>query len=64
MNSDMEAPTAFTAAERNYIRLQLDMFFSTLPSVADGFQLKTWCGSPWRDSPSCRQPPKVWWSAA
>ena len=32
----------FTARERDYIRRELDMFFSTLPSVADGFQLKTW----------------------
>ena len=29
----------FTAAEREYIRSELDMFFSTLPSVAEGFQI-------------------------
>ncbi len=33
------APALFTPAERDYIRHELDMFFSTLPSVADGFQL-------------------------
>ena len=36
----------FTAGERDYIRRGLDMFFSTLPSVAEGFQLKTWRGGP------------------
>jgi hypothetical protein len=34
----------FTAAERDYIRRELDMFFSTFPTVAEGFQLKTWRG--------------------
>src|ERR1700760_1696895 len=32
----------FTTAERDYIRRELDQFFSTLPTVADGFLLKTW----------------------
>jgi hypothetical protein len=32
----------FTAAERDYIRRELDQFFSTLPTVADGFLLKIW----------------------
>jgi hypothetical protein len=36
----------FTASEREYIRRELDIFFSTLPSVAEGFQLKTWRGGP------------------
>jgi len=41
------APAAgFTPGERAYIRNELDMFFSTLPSVAEGFQLKTWRGGP------------------
>jgi hypothetical protein len=34
----------FTPAERDYIRRELDMFFSTFPTVAEGFQLKTWRG--------------------
>jgi hypothetical protein len=34
----------FTTGERDYIRRELDMFFSTLPNVAGGFQLKTWRG--------------------
>lgn len=36
----------FTAGERDYIRRELDMFFSTFPTVAAGFQLKTWRGGP------------------
>jgi hypothetical protein len=36
----------FSAGERNYIRRELDMFFSTLPTVAEGFPLKTWRGGP------------------
>src|SRR5277367_3813662 len=36
----------FTAGERDYIRRELDMFFSTLPTVAEGFQLRTWRGGP------------------
>ena len=36
----------FTAGERDYIRRELDQFFSTLPTVAEGFWLKTWRGGP------------------
>ena len=36
----------FTPGERDYIRRELDRFFSTLPSVAEGFRLKTWRGGP------------------
>jgi hypothetical protein len=36
------AVAGFTPRERDYIRRELDMFFSTYPRVADGFQLKTW----------------------
>jgi len=36
----------FTAGERDYIRRELDMFFSTLPTVAEGFQLKIWRSGP------------------
>jgi hypothetical protein len=32
----------FTPKERDYIRRELDVFFSTLPSVADGFHLRIW----------------------
>ena len=33
------AVAGFTPRERDYIRRELDMFFSTYPRVADGFQL-------------------------
>ncbi len=36
--------TTFTPPERDYIRRELDMFFSTLPTVAEGFQLRVWRG--------------------
>src|SRR5580658_11114628 len=41
-----EVIATFTSGERDYIRGQLDRFFSTLPTVAEGFQLKTWRGGP------------------
>ena len=34
--------TALTPLERAYVRRELDMFFSTLPRVSDGFPIKTW----------------------
>jgi len=41
----LTAPAAgFTPGERDYIRRELDMVFSTLPTVAEGFQLRTWRG--------------------
>lgn len=36
----------FTPTERAYIRRELDVYFSTLPKVADGFQLRTWRTGP------------------
>jgi hypothetical protein len=42
---------AFTPGERDYVRRELDRFFSTLPSVADGFQLRTWRGGPQAGQP-------------
>jgi hypothetical protein len=41
----------FTPGERAYIRSQLDRFFSTLPTVAEGFQLKVWRGGPQAKQP-------------
>ena len=49
------APDAFTPVERDYIRRELDMFFSTLPSVAEGFYLKTWRGGPQAGQPKVPQ---------
>ena len=48
-------PDAFTPTERDYIRRELDMFFSTLPSVAEGFHLKTWRGGPQAGQPKVPQ---------
>ena len=47
-----QAPvTRFSPGERDYIRRGLDMFFSTLPTVAEGFQLKLWRGGPQAGEP-------------
>ena len=43
--------TDFSPNERDFIRRELDMFFSTLPTVAEGFQLKTWRGGPQAGKP-------------
>jgi hypothetical protein len=43
--------TDFTASEREYVRRELDQFFGTLPSAADGFQLRIWRGGPHRNQP-------------
>src|ERR1700733_9881971 len=52
MTKIQTAPSAgFTPGERDYIRRELDMFFSTLPTVAEGFQLKTWRGGPQAGKP-------------
>ena len=52
MTETQTAPsTGFTPTKRAYIRGELDIFFSTLPSVAEGFQLKTWRGGPDRGKP-------------
>ena len=50
-----DAPDVFTPVERDYIRRELDMFFSTLPSVAEGFHLKTWRGGPQAGQPKVPQ---------
>jgi hypothetical protein len=44
MNVAPGTAATFTPAERDYIRRELDMFFSSYPTVAEGFQLKTWRG--------------------
>jgi hypothetical protein len=48
----------FTAAERDYIRRELDQFFSALPTVAEGFQIKTWRGGPQAGQPKLPLPAK------
>lgn len=41
----------FTPSERSYIRRELDLFFTTLPTVAEGFLLKTWKTGPQAGQP-------------
>lgn len=48
-------PVAFTPSERDCIRSQLTMFVSTLPTVAEGFPLRTWAGGPQRGQPKVPQ---------
>ena len=54
--SDTATVAPLIPAERDYIRSQLTMFFSTLPTVAEGFTLKIWAGGPQRGQPKV---PKV-----
>jgi hypothetical protein len=49
--SDAEPAAGFTPGERAYIRQELDQFFSTLPTVAEGFMLKTWKSGPQKGQP-------------
>jgi hypothetical protein len=37
---------SFTSAERAYIRSELDRYFTTLPTVAEGLMLRTWKTGP------------------
>src|SRR3954468_9521005 len=48
----------FSAGERDYIRRELDMFFSTFPTVAEGFMLRTWRGGPHASQPKLPPPAK------
>jgi hypothetical protein len=56
--SERISPAAcpFTPPERAYIRRELGPFFSTLPSVAAGFQLRTWRGGPLAGQPKVPPP--------
>jgi hypothetical protein len=57
--SERPAAAEFTPAEREYIRRELDQFFSSLPSVAEGFQLRTWRGGPKKGQPKLPPPAKT-----
>jgi hypothetical protein len=50
------AGAVLTPAERAYLRRELDVFFSTLPSVAEGFLLRTWHGGPHKGAPKLPPP--------
>jgi hypothetical protein len=51
MSKPQPPQNEFTAKERDYIRRELDMFFSTLPTVAEGFMIKRWRGGPQAGQP-------------
>jgi hypothetical protein len=51
MGDTPSAAAAFTPQEREYIRRELGVFFSTQPRVADGFRLKTWRSGPLAGQP-------------
>ena len=57
--SDGPSGADLTPAEREYIRRELDQFFSTLPSVAEGFQLRTWRGGPQKGQPKLPPPART-----
>ena len=57
--SDSPSSADFSLAEREYIRRELDQFFSTLPSVAEGFQLRTWRGGEQKGQPKLPPPAKT-----
>ncbi len=40
-----------TATERDFIRRELDMYFSTYPTIAEGIQIKNWRGGPHAGEP-------------
>jgi hypothetical protein len=56
MSKVATAATTFTPGERDYVRRELDVFFSTYPTVAEGFQLKTWRGGPHAGQPKLPPP--------
>jgi hypothetical protein len=49
-------PSEFTPNERAYIRNELDRFFSTFPTIADGIQLRTWRTGARKDQPKLTPP--------
>jgi 2-hydroxychromene-2-carboxylate isomerase len=49
-------PSEFTPNERAYIRSELDQFFSTFPTIADGIQLRTWRTGARKDQPKLPPP--------
>src|SRR4051812_9483851 len=52
-----QAPSPFTAPERDLIRRELCVHFSTYPSIADGISLRTWRAGPHAGKPKI--PPAI-----
>jgi hypothetical protein len=59
ITSDSPPASGSTSAERDYIRHELDQFFRTFPSVAEGFRLRTWRGGPQKGQPKLPPPAKT-----
>jgi len=51
ITSENNCVAELSAGERSYIRRELDLFFTTLPTVAEGFQLRTWRTGPRKGQP-------------
>jgi hypothetical protein len=49
----------FTPAERDYIRRELDAFFSTFPAVSEAFSSELGAADYKLGNRSCRRPPKA-----
>ena len=47
---------AFTASERNFIRLELGQHFGSFPSIAEGFILRVWRSGPQAGQPKLPKP--------
>src|SRR3984893_11406507 len=56
MRKTATAATTFARGERDYICRELDMFFSTYPTVAEGSPLKPWRGGPQAGQPKLPPP--------
>ena len=49
-------PSVFTAAEREFIRLELGQHFSSFPSIAEGLMLRVWRTGPQAGQPKLPKP--------
>ena len=52
----LSTPLGFSPKEREYLRRELDMFFSSYPTVAEGLFLRTWRGGPQAGQPKVPPP--------
>src|SRR3954469_24927564 len=52
----LPSPSPFSAAERELIRRELDLYFGQHPSLAEGLFLRSWRGGPNRGEPKIPPP--------
>src|SRR3954447_10637240 len=50
------SPSPFSAAERELIRRELDLYFGQYPSLAEGLFLRSWRGGPQKGEPKIPPP--------